>query len=237
MKITPLEIRQKRFEKKFMGGYEQEGVEAFLTSLSQEWERLLDENKTLKLKVEQNERDLQKMREVESSLFKTLKTAEDTGDTMVKQATSQSELILREANFKAQETVSTAEKTANELIEHAKKEILIAERDLAILENYRDNMIAEVRTLVTDTVEKMVRSSTKFTEMAKERKGALNYSFGVKKESLKPVTFDFPQSIIPEPEKEIISQPITSESVSESPTQAPESNSSEEDSFFDKIGR
>ena len=39
MKITPIEIRQKTFEKVFRG-YDKEEVQAFLQSLSQEWERL-----------------------------------------------------------------------------------------------------------------------------------------------------------------------------------------------------
>jgi cell division initiation protein len=216
MKITPLEIRQKRFEKKFMGGYEQDDVEAFLVSLSQEWERLLDENKTLKLKIESNEHDLKKMREVESSLFKTLKTAEDTGDTMVKQATTQSELILREASLKAQEMLASAEKSSNEMMESAKKELSIAERDMAILENYRDNMISEVKTLVNDTLEKMNRSSIKFNDLAKERKDAMVYQLGVKKDS-KPVSTTEPSH----------SEPAE-------PSSATDSENTE-NSFFDKI--
>ena len=46
MKITPLEIRQKAFEKNFRG-YNQDEVNAFLQTLSQEWERVGDENKEL----------------------------------------------------------------------------------------------------------------------------------------------------------------------------------------------
>ncbi|HEY0743715.1 MAG TPA: DivIVA domain-containing protein, partial [Chryseosolibacter sp.] len=74
MKITPLEIRQKTFEKNFRG-YEKDEVHAFLLTLSQEWERLMDENKELRIKLETTEREVSKLREVESSLFKTLKTA------------------------------------------------------------------------------------------------------------------------------------------------------------------
>ena len=44
MRITPLDIRQKTFEKNFRG-YEKDEVNAFLLTLSQEWERVLDENK------------------------------------------------------------------------------------------------------------------------------------------------------------------------------------------------
>lgn len=189
MKITPLEIRQKRFEKKFMGGYEQTSVEAFLVSLSQEWERMLDENKALKLKIESNERDLQKMREVESSLFKTLKTAEDTGETMVKQATSQSEIMLREANLKAQETLANAERLANQMLENAKNEVAVAERDLTILENYRDNMMSEVKLLVNETLDKMTRSAARYEEAAKERKSSMKYELGVKKDSAPRQTY------------------------------------------------
>jgi len=50
MKITPLEIRQKEFEKK-LRGYDKEEVNAFLESLSKEWERVLDENKEYKIKL------------------------------------------------------------------------------------------------------------------------------------------------------------------------------------------
>ena len=46
MKITPLEIRQKAFEK-VLRGYDKDEVNAFLQTLSQEWERILDESKEI----------------------------------------------------------------------------------------------------------------------------------------------------------------------------------------------
>ena len=60
MKITPLEIRQKSFEKKIRG-YDKEEVTAFLLSMSNEWERLIDEQKELKIKLEQSEKEVQKL--------------------------------------------------------------------------------------------------------------------------------------------------------------------------------
>ena len=82
MKITPLEIRQKTFEKAFRW-VDKEEVNAFLTTLSQQWEKMLDENRELRLKLESTTKEVQKMREVESTLYRTLKTAEDTGNNMV----------------------------------------------------------------------------------------------------------------------------------------------------------
>ena len=46
MKVTPLEIRKKSFEKVFRG-YDKDEVNAFLVSLSQAWEKVMDENKEL----------------------------------------------------------------------------------------------------------------------------------------------------------------------------------------------
>ena len=57
MKITPLEIRQKAFEKGFRG-YNPDEVNAFLQSLSQEWERSVDEGKELRIKLEACEREV-----------------------------------------------------------------------------------------------------------------------------------------------------------------------------------
>src|SRR6187397_2909696 len=100
MRITPLDIRQKTFEKNFRG-YEKDEVNAFLLTLSQEWERFMDENKELRIKLEATEREVSKLREVETSLFKTLKTAEDTGANVIDQAKRAAELHLRESQLKA----------------------------------------------------------------------------------------------------------------------------------------
>ena len=58
MKITPLEIRQKTFEKAFRG-VDKDEVQAFLLTLSQQWERMNDENKDLKIKLEVATREVQ----------------------------------------------------------------------------------------------------------------------------------------------------------------------------------
>ncbi len=99
MKITPLEIRQKTFEKVFRG-YDKDEVQAFLNLMSQEWERTLDETKELKIRLKGIENEVEKLREVESSLFKTLKTAEDTGANIMEQANKTAELQIRESQIK-----------------------------------------------------------------------------------------------------------------------------------------
>src|SRR5690349_7381111 len=118
MRITPLDIRQKTFEKNFRG-YEKEEVNAFLMTLSQEWERILDENKELRIKLEATEREVTKLREVEGSLYKTLKTAEDTGANVIEQARTAAELHIKESHINAELMLQEAKSRAKDTIEES----------------------------------------------------------------------------------------------------------------------
>ncbi len=165
MKITPLEIRQKSFEKK-LRGYDKDEVIAFLQSLSNEWERVLDDNKEYKIKLEQSQKEVQKLREVESSLFKTLKTAEDTGANLIDQANKTAELHLKEVQMNAEALMSEAKSKAGDIIERAEQEAkdMIEEMQEAVekldqnyheLENYRANVLKELKHLASEITEKI----------------------------------------------------------------------------------
>lgn len=169
MKITPLEIRQKSFEKNFRG-YDKDEVNAFLQTLSQEWERMVDQQKELKFKLEATQEEVSKLREVESSLFKTLKTAEDTGSSMVDQAKRTAELHLKESQMKAEAIISESRSKAKSMIENAEHktrqlvetmedEVKSLEQTYKTLENYRENLILDLRNIANDTLEKAERAS------------------------------------------------------------------------------
>jgi cell division initiation protein len=164
MKITPLEIRQKAFEKT-MRGYDRDEVTAFLVTLSQEWERLLDETKELRIKYEASDREVSKLREVESSLYKTLKTAEDTGTNMIEQATKTAELHLRETQFKAEAILNEAKSKAKDTLDQAEmscKDLVVEmeERLKELVEGYkklqqhRDILISDMKRISNETLER-----------------------------------------------------------------------------------
>ena len=169
MKITPLEIRQKTFEKAFRG-LDKEEVEAYIMSLSQEWERVLDENKEYRIKLEASQKEVEKLREVESSLFRTLKTAEDTGANMIDQAEKAAELYLRESQMKAEAMLNEAETKARDKIEEAdilsrhaveemEEQLKTLGQTYRMLENYRDDLLANIKMLSTDALEKVARAT------------------------------------------------------------------------------
>lgn len=168
MKITPLEIRQKAFEK-VLRGYDKDEVNAFLQTLSQEWERSLDESKEIRIKLEATEREVSKLREVESSLFKTLKTAEDTGANVIGQANKTAELILRENQMKADSILNEAKNKAKNTIEEAEmiSKQMMAEMEERLktlgqhyktLELHRDNLLSDLKRMAGETIDRVERA-------------------------------------------------------------------------------
>ncbi|CAD5255255.1 MULTISPECIES: DivIVA domain-containing protein [unclassified Imperialibacter] len=185
MKITPLEIRQKAFEKAFRG-LDKDEVNAFLLTLSQEWERMQDEHKELRYKLEAAEKEVAKLREVESSLFKTLKTADDTAANLIEQASKAAELHMKETQMKAEALMSEAKNKARAMIERAEdhsreiiedlhEEVKTLEQTYKSIENHRDNLINSLRMSSSDIMEKVdriekARSGKTFDEQLKKVK-------------------------------------------------------------------
>lgn len=171
MKITPLEIRQKSFERNFRG-YDKDDVDAFLTTLSQEWERVVEEHKELRYKLEMAEREVSKLREVETSLFKTLKTAEDTGNSMVEQASKKADLQVREAELKAETILNDArarardiqdraDEKAEKILQGMERRVKELEQHYRQMESYRDNLLSDLLVLANNTLERVEQAENK----------------------------------------------------------------------------
>ncbi|GGF19761.1 DivIVA domain-containing protein [Echinicola rosea] len=168
MKITPLEIRQKTFEKNFRG-FDKDEVSSFLVSLSQEWEREMDEKRELQVKLGQVEKESAKLREVEDSLFRTLKAAEDTGANMIEQANKTAELILKEAQMNADAMISESKNKSRSIIEEAENRSKRIMEDLkadvgALVESYeellaqREIVIRNLKNMASDSLENVKQS-------------------------------------------------------------------------------
>lgn len=179
MKITPLEIRQKTFERVFRG-YDKDEVSAYLKSLSTEWEKILDENKEARIKLEAAEKEISKLREVESSLYKTLKTAEDTGANMIQQANRASELqlketkmkadnMLREAREKSKHILGKTEARAREIISNMLDEVKTLEQNFNMALNIKESLISDLRNISNETLERANKFSDKKKKLSIEQ--------------------------------------------------------------------
>jgi cell division initiation protein len=180
MKISPIEIRKKEFEKAFRG-YEKEEVDAFLQSLSQEWEKVQDESRELLKKVEHLEKEIVRMREVEATLFRTLKTAEDTSSNIIEQSNKAAELHLREAQMNAEALLNEARSKARAMVEDAEIEVKGILEDLQIdakniekeynyIDTQKEYLIDEIKNYVKDTLDKVSKHEQKTNRAAFDQK-------------------------------------------------------------------
>lgn len=230
MKITPLEIRQKTFEKAFRG-LDKDEVQAYLTSLSQEWERVLVENKDLTIKLEATEKEVEKLREVENSLFKTLKTVEDTGANMIDQAEKTAKLHLKESQMnadviindaqnKARNTIEVADLQARDAINEMEEQLKSLVHSYRTLESYRDDLISGLKVMANEVLEKSNRAISQVNpfnledEIKKAKNIVQTYKF--KDDSPKKKSNTIQNNNIEPPEKE-------------------QQTSNKENSFFDDI--
>ncbi len=114
MKITPLDIQQYQFRKKF-NGFDPEDVKSFLELVRSEMEELVRENNTLKDELKRTVQRLGEYREREQTVKATLLTAQKLTDDLRAQATKEAETIVAEAEVRAQEVVQQASQRAARL--------------------------------------------------------------------------------------------------------------------------
>ena len=180
MKITPIEIRQHTFQR-VLRGYDAEEVTAFLTSLSNEWERVLNDNKMLKMQLEIAEKELNKLRDVELTMFRMMKSAEETSVQMTDQAKIAAEQYINDARQKGEEMMDDARKRGNMLVidsenqaKYVREEVLgefkTHERDFKAMEKYRDNLIVQLKTLANNTSDSIERFEKKFSQASVKEK-------------------------------------------------------------------
>jgi cell division initiation protein len=96
MKVTPLDLRQQRFNT-VMRGYDRGEVAAFLTEVADDYENALREADRLRQEVVKLEAVLAEHRGQERNLRNTLLTAQKMADEVKDQATSEAERVIGEA--------------------------------------------------------------------------------------------------------------------------------------------
>ncbi len=105
--ITPIEIRQHTFKKSFQG-FNKDDVQNYLNTLSSEWERMVEDNKRIKIELDKTSSALDNLRQVESALHRTLLQAEETSKSTIENAKSTADLRIQEAEAKAKEMLKNA---------------------------------------------------------------------------------------------------------------------------------
>jgi cell division initiation protein len=141
--ITPIEIRQHTFKKAFQG-YNKDDVQNYLNTLSSEWERMVEDNKRIKIELEKTTSALDNLRQVESALHRTLLQAEETSKSTIENAKTTADLRIQEA-----------EATAKEMLKNAIEERSRVEMQTNELVSRRNEILQQLKSYLTAQTERL----------------------------------------------------------------------------------
>lgn len=142
MKLTPLDIRKQTFKKKAMSGLDPAEVQAFLEMAAGEFEELIRENTSLAERMQGLDTKIDDYRRMEKTLQDTLLSAQKTSDELRNNAEKRGELLIKEAQFKA-----------DQIIGEARARLMDLQRQIADLKNVRSNYLAKLRSLLESHLE------------------------------------------------------------------------------------
>lgn len=134
--LTPLDVRRYEFGRA-LRGYDPARVDQFRVQVAEEMERLIRSNQELESKARTLHEQLKSFRERETSINDALVTAQQLRTEMRSQAERESQLTMREAQMQAEGIVSGAQ-----------NDIRRIEDELAALERFRRNYLAQLRVFV-----------------------------------------------------------------------------------------
>lgn len=115
MKMTPLDIRQKRFEVA-LRGYAKKEVEGFLELAAAEFEDVVRDNISLKDELGRTQTRLEQHLEREKTLQETMVTAQRISEDVKAQAKKEAEVLIAEAELQAERIIAGANNRLVELV-------------------------------------------------------------------------------------------------------------------------
>lgn len=136
MKITPLDIRQKRFESSFRG-FSQREVEAFLELVAGEFEEVVKENIALKEEGKRVQARLEQHVERERTLQETMVTAQRISGDLKENARKEADII-----------VASAEHQAEKIVQDAHGKLVQVVSDINELKRQRVQFESQIRSVV-----------------------------------------------------------------------------------------
>ncbi|HNX95780.1 MAG TPA: DivIVA domain-containing protein [Holophaga sp.] len=119
MKFTPLDIQRREFEKAFRGLDENE-VRGFLHEVAAEWEEIVHENQKFRDELVDLRERLQQYQEQDRIFRETLLHAQRTREDLIDGANRERTIILKEAEFRADEILRGAQAQVAELEAHVR---------------------------------------------------------------------------------------------------------------------
>lgn len=151
MRLTPLDIRKQEF-KRSMRGLDIDEVRAFLATVADEYEAVINDNKALRERLLELDDKVQEYRNMEKTLRDTLLTAERVTVEAKENARREAELIVKEAQIEAERAGRDVRTSALKL-----------RQEIQTLKQQKEGYLSRLRVLI--------ESHMKFVEAAERDMG------------------------------------------------------------------
>ncbi|MCU0644353.1 MAG: DivIVA domain-containing protein, partial [bacterium] len=141
MKITPLDIKKQVF-KKVLRGYDPIEIETFLEMVAEEYESLIKEKNDLSDEVIKLRTQLHDYQDVEKTFKESLMNAQHTINQSRENSKRESDLIVKEAEVRAEK-----------IVENAKMQLIEMKNELMIIKAQKDSFAKRLRHLLESQLE------------------------------------------------------------------------------------
>ena len=138
MNITSKDIRKRDF-KKILRGYDVNEVDAFLDTISSNFDKLVIENKSLQDRIKTLEADVEIYRENEQTLQNAIVKSQDLADETVRNAQKRAELLQKEAELNVKNYKQNLE-----------EEIIHKRQELEEIKLRNERLVEEVRGFIEE---------------------------------------------------------------------------------------
>ncbi len=151
MTITPLDIQQQQFKTRFRG-FDIREVDTFLEQMADAFESLQSENKKFREEINRLKLESQGYKEREETFKRAVLNSQKVLEQMKQNARKSAELVIADAEIKAEKILSRAQNRLEQLHE-----------DIAELKRQRMQIEVQIRSII--------ESHSKLLEIGKEEAG------------------------------------------------------------------
>ncbi|HAY38869.1 MAG TPA: cell division protein DivIVA [Desulfobacteraceae bacterium] len=160
MKMTPLDIQQQQFKMKFRG-FDVREVDAFLEQMADAFESLQSENNRLNQEIKRLQLEAKGYREREESFKRAMLNSQKVLEQMKENARKSAELVVAEAEVKAEKILSRAQNRLSQLHE-----------DIVELKRQRSQIEVQIRSVI-EGHSKLLEIGKEETRIREEEDGKL----------------------------------------------------------------
>lgn len=157
MRITPLDIYQREFSRKNIGGLDENEVYGFLKKVGREYEALYAENKSLKDQAQRLTGQMEDYLELEKTLKQTLISAQKASGDLKDNAEKEAELIVKEAELQSER-----------ILDEARSEAELIGKDIRELKKQKRMLKVELRTVLESYLSMVNEDSPVFARVTAE---------------------------------------------------------------------